>query len=171
MSPSPLLLPSQDPKLEERAFFAACLDNYNCRNVFGQLTQANFTQFDLTARVMVPGWPRSADAVVAQLQDPSTALQHFLISSACNEQCAFNQKRVGNTCVHVDIHEVPSSLFVTILFVIFIIIVVVGIAVYVARRCEEFLTDPTNLEIEAEKETQADGTLAGAHKTTPPIPN
>lgn len=137
---------STDPKLDEHVFWNACLDHYNCRALFGQLVQSNFTQFDQIANIMVPQWPNDPDTIVARMQqDPKYAMQQYLIASACSEQCAFNQKRVGTTCVEVDVGEVPSSTFVTVVMIAFAIIVLIGVVTYVARACDEFFTDPRKL--------------------------
>lgn len=124
--------------LTEQVFFDACLKNAYCRSMYNQ-GRSNMTEFTRIAGTLIPGWPRDIASVQAEIgSDQIKAAQYFLMAHAATEGCGPNQKRVGNVCTHLDLDEVPSSLFINVIFVFAIIIAVLATAYYLVKnKCGE----------------------------------
>lgn len=122
--------------------FNHCVSNVHCASLFNQLPRANFTEFDLIARSLIPGWPVSVTHVQTIMADQATAVQSYLMGHMTMHGCGPNQRRVANSCVHLDIAEVPSSTFVNVLFVMFIVIALIYIGVYIAKHYKALGDEP-----------------------------
>jgi hypothetical protein len=133
--------------MEIGIFYNACLLRYDCAHIFGQDPIANRSLFEALALASVPGWPRSSAEVLVTMADPNTALRSFLMTSMCSEQCGFSMVRSGNSCVVLQPEEAKGTVFVTILFVMAIVMGVVWIAVYTVKKYPALFTMKTQMVV------------------------
>jgi hypothetical protein len=94
----------------------------------------NVTRFDLIARTLVPGWPITLEHVMAELQTPTVAMHSYLTARSCAHECGWNQWAPDGRCVFLAPFERTNTLFVNVVFSLFIcIIVIAGITFFVKK--------------------------------------
>jgi hypothetical protein len=124
-------------------FFNACLDNLVCRHAFDQELMFNLTRFDVIARTLVPGWPVTLSKVQSELSDPNVAMHTYLNARSCSNECGWNQWSPNGQCVFLAPFERTSTLFVNVIFWLFILIAFIGGATFFATRFDVDQEDET----------------------------
>jgi len=116
------------------AFHAACLTDLVCKHLYDQELSSNTTRFDDIARTLIAAWPVSFQSVETLVSSPDRLRSMYLVASAASNQCGFNQWAPFGKCVFIAPFERPSAIFVDVVVVVFILIGLIGGALFVWKK-------------------------------------
>jgi len=131
---------------DSEAFHSACLTDLVCKHLYDQELSSNVTRFDDIARTLIAAWPVTFQSVETLVSSPDRLRSLYLVASAASNQCGFNQWAPFGKCVFIAPFERPSAIFVDVVVVVFILIGLIGGAMFVWKKMGH--PDPIETAIE-----------------------